>query len=376
MSITSSQTTYAQLRLPTADLTADMDFLTGLGFRLDKIFPADDPAVAMMSGFNMHIVLDKRVVSPPAIINIITDHPEMVGDGSSKYTAPNGVVFHVLARTQTLIAPSTVHHFEVRKLDKSNPWVIGRAGMLYRDLIPDRLGGSIIASHIHVPDGGPVPDMVHYHTIGFQLIYCYRGWVKLVYEDQGPPFILKAGDCVTQPPEIRHRVLEASDDLHVLEIGVPAAHMTTIDHDMELPTPHFKPERLFQGQRFCHHQLKDAQWIPWRVPGFEYRETGILEATQGDASVQVMRPICENGSFPLSRKREPTQWLRHDTDILFAFVLDGILELKVDGKSVQTLTKGDALVMPPQLKYALRPISDDLEFLEVALPGTFKTQLL
>ena len=72
--------------------------------------------------------------------------------------------------------------------------------MLYRDLVPDRLGGSIIASHISIPDGGPVPDMVHYHTIGFQLIYCYRGWVRLVYEDQGPEFIINAGDCVIQPP--------------------------------------------------------------------------------------------------------------------------------------------------------------------------------
>jgi len=74
--------------------------------------------------------------------------------------------------------------------------------------------------------------MVHYHTVGFQLIYCYKGWVRLVYEDQGEPFILNAGDCVTQPPQIRHRVLEASDELQVIEIGVPAEHVTTIDHEI------------------------------------------------------------------------------------------------------------------------------------------------
>ena len=32
----------------------------------------------------------------------------------------------------------------------------GRAGMLYRDLIPGRLGGRFIASHISIPEGGPV----------------------------------------------------------------------------------------------------------------------------------------------------------------------------------------------------------------------------
>ena len=52
---------------------------------------------------------------------------------------------------------------------------------------PDRLGGAIIASHIRIADAGPVADMVHFHTVGFQLIFCHRGWVRLVYEDQGPP---------------------------------------------------------------------------------------------------------------------------------------------------------------------------------------------
>ena len=38
--------------------------------------------------------------------------------------------------------------------------------MLYRDLIPDRLGGSaIVASHIRIPEGGPVGDSVHYHKV-------------------------------------------------------------------------------------------------------------------------------------------------------------------------------------------------------------------
>ena len=117
----------------------------------------------------------------------------------------------------------------VKRLKDEAPWIIGRAGMHYRDLIPDRLGGSIIASHIRIPDGGPVPDMVHYHTVGFQLIYCYKGWVDLVYEDQGPAFRLHEGNCVIQPPKIRHKVLYASDNIEVIEIGVPAEHVTTID---------------------------------------------------------------------------------------------------------------------------------------------------
>lgn len=355
---------YAQVRLPSEDLTADMDFLIQLGFRLDKIFPADNPAVAMLSGFGMHLVLDKRVTSPPPIINIITDYPETIAQGQTEVTAPNGAVFHILPRTQTLVTPSTQHHFEVRKLTGGESWVIGRAGMLYRDLIPDRLGGSIIASHIRIPNGGPVPDMVHYHTVGFQLIFCKSGWVKLVYEDQGPPFILRAGDCVTQPPEIRHRVLESSDNLEVIEIGVPAEHMTTIDHELELPTETYRPERLFHGQQFCHHQLKDATWEDWRVPGFRFRESGIYKATQGDASVQVATPI---------KALEATPTMSHTSDILFSFVLSGTMTLDAETQELQELTAGDAFVIPPDMKYQFTHISEDLELLEVALPGNFKT---
>ena len=78
--------------------------------------------------------------------------------------------------------------------------------MLYRDLLPDRYGGLVIASHIHVPEGGNVSDYVHYHRVAFQLIFCVKGSARLVYEDQGEPFDLCAGDCVLQPPTLRHKV--------------------------------------------------------------------------------------------------------------------------------------------------------------------------
>ena len=112
-----------------------------------------------------------------------------------------------------------------------------------RLLISSRLGGSIIASHIRIPDGGPVPDMVHFHKVGFQLIFCYRGWVEVLYEDQGGPIRLQAGDCFIQPPEIRHRVMEASEGIEVIEIGVPADHITEIEHEMTLPTDQLRPDR-------------------------------------------------------------------------------------------------------------------------------------
>jgi quercetin dioxygenase-like cupin family protein len=354
----------AQVVLPSKDLNADMDFFIAHGFKLINIFPDDNPEVAVMRGHGMQLRLDKNTKCSPSTIHLLTDNPEQFDNGKTEFTAPNGTLIKVLPKSYQVVYPTTQHKFEVRQLKDKEPWIIGRAGMLYRDLIPDRLGGSIMASHIRIPEGGPVPDMVHYHTIGFQLIFCYSGWVKLVYEDQGEPFILEAGDCVTQPPEIRHRVLEASDNLEVIEIGVPATHMTTIDHDMELPTKTFNPEREFQGQRFCHHKLKEAIWKPWRIDRFEYRDTGINKATKGIASVNVVRAI-NTTTIP--------QQISHNTNILFTFIMQGEMELVAEGHKPQRLQKGDAYVVPPHLKHQLSKISEDLELLEVALPGYFET---
>ena len=93
---------------------------------------------------------------------------------------------------------------------------------------------------------------MHYHKVGFQLIFCVAGWVDVLYEDQGEKIRLHAGDCFIQPPEIRHRVLYASEAIEVLEIGVPAEHITEIDHEMELPTPHLRPDREWQRTSYAY----------------------------------------------------------------------------------------------------------------------------
>ena len=350
----------AEVCLPTSDLAADIAFLEQrLGFSLDTIYPADDPAVATLSGHGVRVRLDRGSAAPPPELRLLCAQPDAVANGERELVAPNGLRIHIVDARPPFETPPTAHAFMVRRLKDQAPWVIGRAGMQYRDLIPGRLGGSIIASHIRIPDAGPVPDMVHYHTIGFQLIFCYSGWVRLVYEDQGPPFVLRARDCVIQPPEMRHRVLESSANLQVIEVGVPAAHLTTIDHDMTLPTPTVRPDRRFGGQRFCRSEAKNAVWRPWRIPGFMARDTGIGEATAGVASVYVARP-----DGPIARV-ETT----HDSDILFTFVLAGTVTLDGSGRGAYALEEGDAYVVPPGLETALSDASPDLELLEVSLPA-------
>ena len=348
----------AEIRLPTQELRDDLAFFTKvLGMRLDMIYPADNPEVAVLSGHGLRLRLQKGAAEAPGTLRILTDDPDGFANGAKTLTAPNGTRIEIDTLNPPLHLPETRHGFVVRRLADQAPWVIGRAGMHYRDLVPSRLGGAMIASHIRIPDGGPVPDMVHFHKVGFQLIFCIKGWVDVVYEDQGEKIRLTAGDCFIQPPEIRHRVLEASDGIEVIEIGVPADHVTEIDHQMTLPTTTLRPDRTWQGQKFVHNIGAQGRFAPFRIPGFEARDTTINQNTQGIASVMVARPTG------------PAPSTRHQGDILFTFVLSGAMTLEGEGKAPFRLTEGDAFVIPPGLATRYADPTNDLSLLEVSLPG-------
>ena len=358
--------TRAEIRLPTDKLSDDLPFYTRkLGMRLDMIYPADNPEIAVLSGHGLRIRIQKGAPEGPGTIRILTDNPDEFANGARELTAPNGTRIEIDELNPPLVLPPTEHAFVVRRLADQAPWIIGRAGMAYRDLVPSRLGGAMIASHIRVPDG-PVPDMVHFHKVGFQLIFCIRGWVDVLYEDQGGMRRLHAGDCFIQPPQIRHRVMHAADGIEVIEIGVPADHITEVDHDMELPTDTHRPDREWDGQRFVHSLAKDGVFKPFRIPGFEARDTTINGNTRGVASVMVTRPLAGQAS----------PWTRHDGDILFNFVMSGEMTLEGEDKDPYRLAAGDAFVVPPGMATRYVDPTGDLQLLEVSLPGDFETTVI
>lgn len=236
------------------------------------------------------------------------------------------------------------------------PAAAGRAGMVYRDLIPGRLGGAFIASHISIPTGGPVPDYVHHHDVGFQMIFCHAGWVTVVYEDQGDPFVMRPGDCVIQPPGIRHRVLESGDGLEVVEIGAPAEHDTHREHDLELPNGVGDPGREWRGQRFVRHEYTDDKWIESPNAGWELQHFGVEDASGGVAAVRLARAI--DAAPPLRT---------HDLELFFGFVRSGELEyIRPSGRV--TIAAGEAVVVPAGEEFALGARMPT-EMLVVTLPG-------
>ena len=350
----------AQVVLPCADLSPTINFFTQrLGFRVDAIFPADSPSVAVLSGHGLTVRLEPGDTGQAGSLRLLCADPAAFGEGDTELVAPNGTRIHLVPADPGVVLPPIAQSLVVNRAGEASSWGLGRAGMHYRDVIPGRQGGRFIGSHIRIPTGGPVPDYVHYHKVRFQMIYCYRGWVRLVYEDQGEPFILNAGDCVLQPPEIRHRVLESGDGLEVIELGCPAEHETLADHDIALPTGRVLPERVFGGQRYVRHIAAEAAWHPWRHAGFEYRDTGIGAATEGLAAARVARPVAGTTS---------TERCVHDAEFVFGFVLEGGVTLDCDGHAPFALVAGDTFVVPAGMPYRFVDCTADLELLDVTLP--------
>jgi len=304
----------SQKEVACEDLNLAIDDLKGQGFRLDLIYPADDPKAAQLSRDGEVV----RLAMP--------DAPSL-----SDALPPLRPEF-VLTRAGA---------------DAGQ----GRAGMLYRDLIPSRMGGRYIASHIAIPEGGPVADWVHYHRIALQMIYVRRGWVRVVYEDQGRPFTMREGDLVIQPPQIRHRVLESSDGLEVVEVSAPAIHATYADHQLELPNGS-NPGRVYGGQYFLHHVVADAPWVS-ADEGLA-QETEVKTATTGLAEVRTLRP----------RGGDPLSFGGHGGELVFGFILDGSAML--DYRGLHEVGPADAFVIPPGQPWRLTHPSSDLRLLHVA----------
>ena len=86
------------------DLDSGIAAYIDRGYRLDMIVPADSPTAAELSLGGHAVRLVRHVVEKPG-------------------------------------------------LRSTDNWITGRAGMEYRDLIPDRLGGRLIASHIRLTKG-------------------------------------------------------------------------------------------------------------------------------------------------------------------------------------------------------------------------------
>ncbi|MDH3316791.1 MAG: cupin domain-containing protein [Gammaproteobacteria bacterium] len=96
----------------------------------------------------------------------------------------------------------------------------------YRDLgIEGATKGDFVAHVIRAREGHNATGVWHRHECAFQMIFVLNGWAKFEYDGHGV-HVIRPGDCVLQPPHVRHREIEHSADFEVLEIVSPADFAT------------------------------------------------------------------------------------------------------------------------------------------------------
>ena len=103
-----------------------------------------------------------------------------------------------------------------------------RAYAKYRDLGFAEASDGLAQAHVIRLIGPCNPAEVsklHFHDVEFQMVYVLKGWIKTYLEGQGET-LMKEGSSWTQPPRIRHLIMDYSDDVELLEVILPAEFKT------------------------------------------------------------------------------------------------------------------------------------------------------
>ena len=336
-------------------------FVNKLEFKIVMISPADNPNYAILSRDHFTVALDKNAQALPLFIEIPVEDQSLIGTG---LTGPNGTQVHYVPVVKRQNQAKDLQPIVYLSHASDTQWVQGRAGMSYRSLTGNHNEISV-ASQIRIEGSGKVADWVHYHDVSFQTLFCIKGSAKLVYEDQGEPFIFKEGDCILQPPGIRHQVLESFDDLEVIEVTSPSDHATFSDFTMELPNSSEAQTRHFNGQQFTHdsHNSREATTYKNSTSLAAY-STSIGEASGNQGWVKEIFVHVTN-----DKKRTPTSVSPEDSLSFFLwFVEEGSAQVQVEQRE-ETLHSGDAICFPygflPSMEFSVVDHDSKFKVLEI-----------
>lgn len=103
-----------------------------------------------------------------------------------------------------------------------------RAYAKYRDLGIAAASHGLAQAHVirlQGPCNTEEVSKLHFHAVDFQMVYVLKGWVKTYMEGEGET-LMRQGSAWTQPPRIKHMILDYSDDVELLEVILPAEFKT------------------------------------------------------------------------------------------------------------------------------------------------------
>lgn len=103
-------------------------------------------------------------------------------------------------------------------------------------------------------------------------------------------------------------------------------------------------------------------------PYFEYRDLGIKQSTHDKAVVHVIR--AREGTNATG------EWHYHNLQLQIVYVLKGWAIFEYEGHGQHKLVAGTCVHQPPGIRHREIAHSEDLELLEIVLPGDFETVTL
>ena len=132
-----------------------------------------------------------------------------------------------------------------------------------------------------------------------------------------------------------------------------------------MPSAAAKKPAKAPAQKVAHARSAEPVLVKGRREFFTYRDLGVAEASGGNMRAQLM-----TASQGLSR---PTGWHYHECDGQFIYIMKGWVELQFeDGRTIK-VEEGDSLFIPGYLRHNETRTSDEMEILEVSVPGKIGT---
>lgn len=117
--------------------------------------------------------------------------------------------------------------------------------------------------------------------------------------------------------------------------------------------------------RIAHATAESAPSVPGRRSFFQYRDLGVMDASNGALRAQTMTAVAH--------MTEPTGWHYHECDGQFIYVLKGWVDLEFGSGDSMRIKTGESLFIPGGMKHNEFGCSEDLEILELSTPGEMGT---
>ena len=118
-------------------------------------------------------------------------------------------------------------------------------------------------------------------------------------------------------------------------------------------------------KNFVASHAKDAVFVRGLRPFFDYRDLGIKRATDERVDAHVIRAAAGTAFS--------SQPHTHKTTFQLVYVLKGWIEFEYEGQGTVRLEAGSCVHQPPEIRHRETGHSEDIEMLEIVLPGNFQT---